>query len=247
MQAAERFDARSVRWFLRIYGVALVADVATELFAGVWHVHTGRFYPWRHIDIVPLYPAWTLAIEWALRATAGLALVTCAARTKIVALAARAAAVVLFVAVLERYSNHGVLLFLVAFFLALMPIDVTSPSFETTPHPALGLVRAQLVIVYVFSAINKLTHGFGSGASLANLLGAGPPTATLRLLSWLVIAGELALPFLLWKRPRIGIAMAVVMHLAFSALVPGVTSFGLTMIAMAMLFLRADARAGSSG
>ena len=74
MRPAERFDARAVAWFLRILGVALVADVAAEISAGVWGVHTGALYPWRHIDIIPLYPERGLAIEWTLRALAGAAL-----------------------------------------------------------------------------------------------------------------------------------------------------------------------------
>jgi hypothetical protein len=147
---------------------------------------------------------------------------------------------VLFVAVLERYSNHGVLLFLVAFFLTLAPPQVSAPDFRERAHPALGLVRAQLVIVYVFSALNKLVHGFGSGRSLAHLLGAplvsGLSPALATALSVLVIATELAVPLVLVLRPRAGIALVVAMHMAFALLVPGVVSFGIAMTALAVLF-----------
>ena len=108
-----------------------------------------------------------------MRAGAGVALLLGARRPKVAGAAVRVAAIVLFVAVLERYSNHGVLLFLIALFLTLAPLDLTSPSFAERDHHALGLVRAQLVIVYVFSAVNKLAHGFAGGQSLANLLGGG--------------------------------------------------------------------------
>jgi hypothetical protein len=245
----DRFDARSVTWFLRIFGAALVVDVVTEVLAGVWHVHTGRFYPWRHLGVVPLYPASVLAAEWSFRAGAGLALLFAARRHTVVATAVRIAALALFVAVLERYSNHGVLFFLIAFYLTLAPPDVASPSFAASPHPPLGLVRAQLVIVYAFSALNKLAHGFTSGDSLSNLLGnaISPPAA--RVLSAIVIVTELALPLLLLRRPRAGLAAVIAMHVAFAALVPGVASFGLAMIAMAVLFEhppRAAERPGSS-
>ncbi|MDB4996489.1 MAG: hypothetical protein JWM74_3921 [Myxococcaceae bacterium] len=243
MHRIDRFDARAVTWFLRLYGLALVVDVVTEIAAGVWHVHTGRFYPWRNLGIVPLYPASVLALEWTLRAGAGLALVAGATRATIVAAAVRVAALVLFVAVLERYSNHGVLLFLVAFFLTLAPPDVGSPDFRDRAHPALGLVRAQLVIVYVFSALNKLTHGFGSGRSLVHLLGGAVSTSPSSFspvlataLSLLVIATELAIPVVLVYRPRAGIALVVAMHVAFALLVPGVISFGIAMSALAVLF-----------
>jgi hypothetical protein len=238
MCLADRFDARAVTWFLRIFGAAIVVDVFTELAAGVWYVHTGHFYPWRHVGIVPLYSASVLAVEWALRGAAGIALLALPGRANVVAAAVRVAALVLFVAVLERYSNHGVLLFLVALFLSLAPPDVASASFDGAAHPALGLVRAQLVIVYVFSALNKLTHGFANGHSLSNLMGGALAAGPARALSWLVIAVELALPVVLWRWPRAGIAIAVAMHVAFSAMVPGVASFGLAMVAMAVLYAR---------
>lgn len=232
----ERFDPRSVVWFLRVYGLALVIDVVTEIASGVWAVHAGHLYPWR--SIAPLYPTWVLAIEWTLRAGGGLALALAATRGTVVRHASRVLAIVLLVALLERYSNHGVLLFLVAFYLQITRIETLAPDFEHTPQHGLGLVRAQLVLVYVFSALNKITHGFLSGHSLVNLLhgklAAGPATA----LSWLVVAGELAIPLLLVRSPRFGVAAALVMHAAFTALVPNVASFGLTMIAMALLFSR---------
>jgi hypothetical protein len=227
-----------VTWFLRLFGAAMLLDVATELAAGVWDVHTGRLYPWRHLGMMPLYPARGLAVEWSIRVAAGLAFVLGARRVRVVGVAARIAALVLFVAVMERYSNHGVLLFLVAFYLTLAPPDVTSASFDESAHPALGLVRVQLVIVYVFSALNKVAHGFSSGHSLANLFPGALSPAAARPLSWLVVATELALPLLLVRWPRAGLLAVIVLHAAFAALVPGVASFGLTMIAMAALFVR---------
>ena len=237
LRTLERFDAQAVIGFLRLFGAALVVDVATELMAGVWHVHTGRLYPWRSLGIVPLYPASVLAIEWALRAAAGLMLVVGARHARVTLAAVRIAALALFVAVLERYSNHGVLLFLIAFFLTIAPLDVTAPSFAERDQPALGLVRAQLAIVYVFSAVNKLAHGFAGGHSLSNLFGSAlAPGPAVQALSVLVIATELALPLVLLRWPRVGLAGVVAMHVGFAALVPGVASFGLAMIAMAVLF-----------
>lgn len=236
LRTLERFDAHAVIRFLRLFGAALVVDVVTEVMAGVWHVHTGKLYPWRNLGIVPLYPASVLAIEWALRAAAGLMLVMGARHAKVLSAAVRIAAPGLFIAVLERYSNHGVLLFLIAFFLTLAPLDVTAPSFGERDQPALGLVRAQLAIVYVFSAANKLAHGFAGGHSLSNLFGSALPQGATQVLSVLVIATELALPLVLLRWPRVGLAGVVAMHVGFAALVPGVASFGLAMIAMAVLF-----------
>jgi len=219
---------------LRFYGAALVVNVFTEWQSGVWHVHTGALYPWRHLPMVPLYPVWCLAIEWAVTAGAAIALAT-SRRPAVVRIASRVAAAATFVAVLQRYSNHGVLLFLVALYLAIEPPDLEDPSFEEAKHPALGLVRAQLVIVYVFSAINKLSHGFIRGDVLVTLLGFSPTLA--RAGACVVVVVELALPAVLVCAPRAGIAMVVALHAAFTLAMPNVGSFGLAMVSCALLFL----------
>ena len=53
-------------------------------------------------------------------------------------------------------------------------------------------------------SLNKLTHGFWRGECLANLLTLRPAVAG--VLSWSVIAAELALPIVLLRWPRLGIA-----------------------------------------
>lgn len=201
---------RSVRVFRILFGLALVANVITEALSGVWHVHDGTFYPWHHLPFVGLYPAWALAVEWTITALAGV-LFAMGHRH-----AAKLAAVVLLVGLSQRYSNHAALLFLVALFSTL----------------DLGLVRAQILIVYGFGALNKIVHGFLSGDSLMNLLGLPRPY------SIVVVAAEVMLPILLVMRPRIGLVGVVAMHLAFSVFMPGLSSFALCMIAMAVLWIR---------
>ncbi|MBX3193174.1 MAG: hypothetical protein KF819_39690 [Labilithrix sp.] len=218
-------DRGSVGAFERLFGAALIANAGSEIYAGVWHVHTGRFYPWRHLGILPLHPPAILALEWALTIGCGLLL----ALRKRTTLAWRIATPLLLFSVLQRFSNHGALLFIVALFVSL------SPPSDSSREPNLGLVRAQLVIVYVFSALNKLTHGFTRGTSLHVLLGLGAPLAPAA--SWAVVAVELVIPIALVMRPRAGLALVIAMHLAFAALIPGVASFGLVMTAMATLFL----------
>jgi hypothetical protein len=237
LERFDRFDAAATGWFLRIFGLALIVDVATEIAAGVWSVHTGRFWPWHHIELMPLYSTGALSLEWLARGLAGLALAVGAHRATVVAAAVRIAAVALFVALLQRFSNHGSLLFIMALFLSLAPPRVAASSFYKVDHPALGLVRAQLVIVYGFSFLSKLTHGFASGHSLSNLLGGRLSLEHARPLSWLVMATELAIPWVLLRSPRWGIAVVATMHLTFAAFVPGVASFGLAMVAMAVLFV----------
>ncbi len=228
----ERFDARSVEWFFRLFGAALVANVVTEIRAGVWRVHTGELYPWRHLPIVPLTPPAVLAGEWACVGAAGIAMAIGVRR----ALAVRVAAPALLLGVLERFSNHASLMFLVAFFVALAPPpDVRAEDFAERQLPNLALVRAQLAIVYVFSALNKIARGFLGGASLVNLFGWSPRAAV--PLSIAVVVAELALPVALVVAPRVGIAGVALLQIAFATQLPGLWSFTLTMIAMAVLFV----------
>ena len=158
----DRFWAWPVELFLRVFGLALAVDVAVEVASGGWSVHAGRFYPWRHLGFVPLYPPAVLAVEWALRAAAGLALVAVPRKARVVAAAVRLAAPVLFVAMLQRYSNHGVLLFLVACFLALAVIDVAmvrhghAPAWYATLR--LGLTAAVVLVLIVALAMLPLAQ-----------------------------------------------------------------------------------------
>jgi hypothetical protein len=193
----------------------------------VWRVHTGELYPWRHIPIVPLYPAPVLALEWTLTVALGLALAA-GFRLRVTT---RLAAAVLFVSLLERFSNHATLLFLVALFLAIDPPDAD----DAGEQPALGLVRAQIAIVYVFTAWNKIAHGFLGGAALERLL--GWPHGRAIAASWAVVAAELALPVLLVGAPRLGILGVAALHASFALFMPGLASFGLAMLAMALLYL----------
>lgn len=240
------FARSSVEWFERLFGLALLVEIATQMASGLRRVHTGELYPWRHIDVVPLVGTAGLAAEWTVIGACALVLVLVGAGAAQRAgraaqrareLAWRTLAIALFWSLLQRFSNHGSLLFLVALFVSMKPPEPAAPAFEASPHPNLGLVRAQLVIVYVFSGLAKLAHGFTSGASLVNLLGLSPGLA--RGASIGVVVAELALPALIVVRPRLGLLGVVLLHAVFAAGIPGVVSFGLAMLAMTALWVRA--------
>ena len=113
-------------------------------------MHTGALYPWRHLGILPLYPARGLAVEWALRALGGLALGLGLGARHVRVVRLGVLVPVLFVAVLERYSNHGILLLLIALFVSIAPPDLAQPSFDAERHPALG--RARVLSLAVIAA-----------------------------------------------------------------------------------------------
>lgn len=238
MRLDEGFDARATRTFERLFGAALLVELATQMASGVWRVHAGESYPWRHLGIVPLAPPSLLALEWALVGLAASALVVAPARVR--RYAWRVLPPVLLWGVLQRFSNHGSLFFMVSVFVAMAPPDLDRgepvASFEAGEHPNLGLVRAQIVVVYGFSALAKLLHGFTSGASLVNLLGVAPSLA--KAMSWGVIGVELALAALVMTRPRLALAGAVLLHASFALVLPNVLSFGVCMVSMATLWWR---------
>ncbi|MBS2015679.1 MAG: hypothetical protein JST00_22515 [Deltaproteobacteria bacterium] len=235
MRLDEGFDARATRTFERLFGAALLAEIATQMASGVWRVHAGESYPWRHLGIIPLAPPSLLALEWALVALAASAIVVAPAHLR--RLAWRALPPLLLWGVLQRFSNHGSLFFMVSLFVAMAPPRVDRrEAFEAEEHPNLGLVRAQIVVVYGFSAVAKLLHGFTSGASLVNLLGVAPSLA--KAMSWGVIGVELALAALVMTRPRLALAGAVLLHASFALVLPNVLSFGVCMVSMAALWWR---------
>lgn len=227
----DRASAPRARVMLRLFATAMALEVLTSVASGVRDVHRGMLYPYRHLPIVPLYSERALMVEWA-------ATLLCAgaiASGRAPRITYRATAIVLVLAVLQRFSNHGALMAIVACFLALAPPDLEAPSFDAAPHPELGLCRAQLAIVYVASALNKVVHGFGDGHVLRVLVPSLGPLAP--ALAWGVIAVELALPVLLVRRPRLGIVAVALLHAGFALVVPHVLSFGLTMVALSWLYL----------
>jgi hypothetical protein len=226
----QRFHPRATGAMLRLLGLAAIACAAADAWAGAWRVHGGELFPWRHLPGVPLYGRAMLTVEWALGVGGGIALAAGVARKA--GLAAAIAATLLGLS--QRYSNHRALLLIVLVFVALAPPDVDDPAFASRPHPNLALVRAQLVLVYAMSAVNKVLHGFLCGAVLASLF--GWPLAVACPLSVALVAAEVAIPLLLLARPSIGVAAVVVLHGAMAWLMPNVAPFSVVMLAMAVAF-----------
>lgn len=214
-------------------GLALITAALTEGIAGGWRVHAGDLFPYRHLPGVPLYGVASLSLEWAATAIVGAALVIGVAPR----ITLRLALLVALIGVSQRYSNHRALAVIVLAFASLSPSDPRSPDFSATPHPGLGLVRAQLALVYFTAALAKLGSGFSSGDVLVRVVGL--PRSLAPPLAWITIALELAIPPLLVLSPRLGLAVAAAMHLAFTIALPVTASFALVMLAMAVLFLDA--------
>jgi hypothetical protein len=236
-----RVAPTAARTFHFLMGLALLVAALGEAVGGAWRVHAGELYPYRHLPGIPLYGVVGLSLEWAATALVGGALACGIAPRATV----RLALIVAVVGITQRFSNHRALAVIVLAFAALDPWDPRSPDFSRRAHAGLSLVRVQLVIVYVAAAVAKIGSGFGSGDVLVRIMAMPRPLAA--PLAWATIAVELAIPGLLLLSPRVGIAVVAVLHLAFAVALPETASFGLVMLAMAVLFTKAPGTEKSAG
>jgi hypothetical protein len=208
--------------FYFLLGAALLAHVAQDLWAGIWELHAGRLFPWRHPGVVPLYPAPWLLLEWSVAVLAGLGLWLERWRWP----AACLGAAVFFVSCTQRFSNQKALLLICLVYLAL--------AGQRHLPAALRLLRWQIAIVYAFSALAQWRAGFLDGTTLEALgLGFGISVP----LSWAVVVAELLLPILLLRFSLLGFAGVLLLHLTFAFLMHGLWPFTLAMIALATLYL----------
>lgn len=245
---ADRYDPRWTRAALAFLGAAWLALVGQEAVNKLWLVHAGELCTRRLLMWPPLTPPWALWLEWGLECAVAVMLLL-GLRTR---LAVRAGALLAVLSAQQRYMNQKALLAIVLLFLALDPPEPAEAGFSDRDRPNVGLLRWQLAIVYLFSALQKLRLDFTDGASLRNLfayldglsvggwapsgavsaaLSASPALA--KALSWGVVGGELALIPLSFVAPRAALAGVAVLHGAFCLFMPDVLSFTLTMLACA--------------
>ncbi len=243
--------ADPILWFYRALGASLLACALDDLANGVWSIHTGRYRPWRSIYAgVPLFPAWTMAVIWAMLVASGLLVALDSGYGGTTVHRRRQAGLWLglFAGLLDLsqgFSNHLFLILLILVYL-LIPLG-SRPEIQVDDR--LKLIRYQLVIVYLFSALNKIALGFLDGKSLFNL---GSlihhsilPEALVRgilsssaaqPLAWGVVAAELGLPVLLITLPRLALVLVIAFHTGITLMMPGVSPFLFVMTAMAFLF-----------
>ena len=229
--------------FFKLLGLTLVLCVIQDGLDGVWFIHNGAFYPWIHPQGIWLYPPAFLMVEWLGVLSSGLMIFSGWKRSLGIIIGTLS----ILIGVLERFSNHRALLLIVLFYLLLglaKTVDSKKYSFQ--------LIRYQLLIVYLFSAVNKLNLDFWTGQSLGNLalvLEQGKSsflpqpvinfllTGSMgKFLSVGTLVLEFAIPFLLIKIPRLGLPLMIALHVSFSLIMPGIWPFTLLMITMGVLF-----------
>ena len=234
-------EGSQLRWFYRLLGAALAARLWTDEQSGIWRVHTGELFPWRHLPGVPLYSTWVLMIEWAALALAALGLLSGLQRRASLYLGL----VAMLMGLSQRYANQNVLLLLILVFATLRFLSPPGPATSELDFPNFGLIRWQLWIVYGFSIANKLAHGFLSGDAIDALFGAGAVLS--QRAAFGVIAGEALVPILLCSgNARLGFCAAVLLHGMFALTMPGMWPFSFAMLAMAALFVQSAGSTGSA-
>lgn len=228
----------SIDGFYFFLGLSIILCVAHDMTHGVWHIHSGRYFPWRHMGFVPLFPAPFLIVEWLLLMISGLMISGNKKRYLGICLAALG----ILIDLTQHFSNHRSLIFLLLLYLCIPSAAKNNQSFR--------MIRYQLLIVYLFSGVNKLTSKFYDGESLVNLGAMNyeallpnryvrsilSPTLSVSI-SCMILAIEILMPILLLQAPRFGLALVVLLHGGFSLLMPGIWPFTCIMVAMAFLFL----------
>ena len=228
----------SFECFYRFLSLTLCSCFIEDLACRVWFIHTGAYFPWRHLfHWIPLYPAPFLILEWACLLTSAFLILRPSQRR----LGIYLASAVIFISLTQRFSNHRSLIFIVLFYLMLSPL--------TSLMNTLKMIRYQFMIVYLFSAFNKINSGFLSGDSLlalgTSIRGSIIPqtwvqsvlsTSFSPALSWITVFAEIVIPFLIIKKPWLGMSVLVLLHLSFSMLMPGIWPVTFIMIAMGCLF-----------
>lgn len=239
MQSFDLTSTKAERWFYGFLSAALVSCVVEDVICGIWKIHTGQYFPWRHVPIVPLYPAPVLLIEWGFLFLSAWMI----ALGKNRRLGSLIGAVTLLVSLTQRYSNHRSLIVIVLIYLAVSSAKHLRFAYQ--------MIRYQLILVYLFSALAKIDAGFLSGETLSaighNVRGAMLPDSWVRAilmssasrpLAWLTVVAELGMPILLLKAPMVGFGLVLLLHCSFSLMMPAIWPFTFVMIAMAALFLR---------
>lgn len=246
-----RPSSRAVQWSYRLLGAALAGLAVQEFTSGHLRGQSGELWL-RHLPTIPLLPPVAAGLLWVLQIACGSAVAFGLLRLH----AVRLSAALLCVSLTQCWFNQKMLLALTFLALALDPPEPSHTDFETTVNPVLGLVQAQLLLIYAASVAYKLRDGFGNGEPLSALFtqmnargmhGLGPTAALGAWLnsspshaSWLAIAvllAETAIPLILVFKPRLGVYGVVALHAGMALFMPGLWPFSATMTGCAVLFL----------
>ncbi len=255
MQAAvDRWGAKwSAFWFAEgspqalaafriVFAVALLEDLRNS--AGLCRYAIEGGYHWPYLSGWPLLSPQQFYALFAAQAGLGFLL--------LVGLRTRLAAAGLFLlqgwvlwADRLNFRNHGYLFWMICGILAVSPAG-SALALHRRPSASVRLtaqrlIAAEVTIVYLWAAIQKVHPAYLSGRVLGEILGQPDQALWLQPAAWAVIAVELALPVALWvpRTREVAALVGLAMHAAF-ALTLNIYGFSLAMVGSYVLFLAPD-------
>jgi hypothetical protein len=224
--------------FFLLFGLSLLSRTISDLLMGRFSVATGELYQYRQRFDFPRYGTALFIFEVAvLFVAAGLLIAR-----KNVRLASGLLILGTSMAMTQMFQHQKMLFLVVAFALVVSPRGLNAAS--------VYFLRIQIVVVYVFSVVSKISTGFLEsqvtlGAIEYSVRGDEMRAAFLiPVLKYLknaplnefVIGFELLVPVLLLTVPRVGFFAAVILHLGMAVFLANVLPFSLLMIALALLY-----------
>jgi hypothetical protein len=216
--------------FYSLLAVAIVTRFFCDFLNERWRIHSGEIFPIRHIEFFPTYSTSMLCLEWGVTLIGAILFTTNKIRW-----GALLVSLSYVMSLTQMYQNQKFLILIIMFALAVQPLDLQRAN-------SLRFLKWQMLLIYLFTAVQKIFDQFISGDTLRILFldvlkinGIANPKL-FHGLSVVVIATELSVPLLLLKKPWWGVAVVTGMHLSFAILMPDIWPFTLTMIALSFLF-----------
>ena len=205
--------------------------VLSDIGLNRWGIHSGKIFPYRHISLMPVFPASVLVFEWSCAILGSVLLVIKKERWGAILIAGS-----FLLSLSQMYQNQKVLILIVIATIAIQPVDPRKPG-------SVQFLKWQLILVYLFSAIEKMSDQFTSGETLRlifhQVLNSSliENSFLLKAMSIGVILSEIMIPIILLKRPYWGFCAVISLHLGFAFVLPDIWPFTLVMIALSTLFL----------
>ncbi len=228
--------------FYLIFSLAVVSRIICDLLLNRAGIHAGEVFPNRHVfSFISIYPPAILYIEMAL-ASAGAILLN----LKRVRFGCLLIIISYLMGLSQMFQNQKLLILIVACTLCIQPLSKTDKS-------SIWFLRYQLILVYSISALQKVVQGFNDGIDLSlttkYLLSIESNPVIKALLAYVsdplnamifsvsTVVLEFIIPIFLIKRPKIGVALVVLLHFSMNLLMKDIMPFSLTMIALSLPFL----------
>lgn len=216
-------EKNSLPLFYLFLAAAIFIRVVEDLFLNRWGIHSGAVFPYRHPNYFPLYSNIFLIFEWSFLLAGAVLLLTSKRRW-----GALVAGLGMAMSITQMLQNQKILMLVVLLIVACVPPENSEGS--------RWFLRWQIVLVYIFAALSKIFAEFSTGMTLAKISPVALTDSAYLVISWIVIAIELLIPFFLLKKREWAWLAVVVLHGGFSLFMRDLAAFTLTMFALTSLF-----------